>query len=133
MCCSIFVMKYIVRGTTTIQDDNPFAFHRTLIWGLPCALFLLGATFFEQSFNKKIPRMIILAGDASYSGYLIHMKVFPIIAQIFRYLSLGSILYLITIVPMCLIVSIAFYIIVEKPLITGIVKRLHYKKPVIMN
>ena len=131
MCYTFFIPdKYLNWAAGTIENNNISAFYRTLTWGIPCALVLLGVTFSELVFRKKIPKILILAGDASYSCYLIHMKIFPIIAHVFKYLSLGSILFLIAVVPLCIIVSIIFYKIVEKPLITGTDSLFQYKKPV---
>ncbi|TDQ10001.1 acyltransferase family protein [Pedobacter metabolipauper] len=133
MLGSIFLNStYKFYHPNVITDDNFIAFYRVVVWGLPAAIFMLGVIFLERSFKKDVPVVLILSGDASYSCYLIHGMIYPIVASVFKYLSLGPTLYLITIVPVCIGISIVFYQIVERPMVTGIDKLLNYKKPVIM-
>ena len=118
MCATIFVRPdFDLHSITLVQNVNEKAFYRALLWGLPSAIFMLGTILTMQSFHKRTPAACVLAGDASYSAYLIHTKVYLMFAYVFKYLSLGPVLYLIVIVPACLMVSIVFYRLVEKPLI----------------
>lgn len=118
MCATIFVRPdFDLHSITLVQNVNEKAFYRALLWGLPSAIFMLGTILTMQTFNKQTPAIWVLAGDASYSGYLIHTKVYLMIAYVFKYLSLGPVFYMIIIVPACLGVSIVFYWLIEKPLI----------------
>lgn len=90
---------------------------RAIVCGIPSSFLLLGLTTAEFLFKLKMSQIIIRAGDASYSAYLIHMKIFPAVAHVFAYLSISATFYLILIIPICLGVSILFYNIVERRLI----------------
>jgi len=133
MSLSFFMnVKWQINYQTVIENDNVIAFYRTIIWGIPTAIFMLGVILLEKSFQLKTAPILILAGDASYSCYLIHGMVYPVVASVFKYLSLGPILYLVVIIPICIGVSIIFYKIIEKPLVSGIDKLLKYRLPVTM-
>lgn len=118
MCITIFVSPgFNLHSITLVQNVNEKAFYRALLWGLPSAMFMLGTILTMQSFKKSTPAILVLAGDASYSCYLIHTKLYLMIAYVFKYLSLGPVFYLIMIIPVCLLISIVFYRLIEKPLI----------------
>lgn len=125
MGVTIFVSPgFSLHSITLVQNVNEKAFYRAMLWGLPSAIFMLGTILSMQSFKKSTPAILILAGDASYSCYLIHTKLYLMVAYVFKYLSLGSIFYLIIIIPACLLISIVFYKLVEKPLIRGVERSL---------
>ena len=133
MCVTIFIdVDFDIHMQNSIENNNILAFYRVLIWGIPSAIFLLWVIFLEKSFRMNVSFILTLAGDASYSAYLIHGMVYPVVASFSKKLHVGPILYLVIAVPICIGVSIIFYKIIEKPLVTGIDKLLKYKRPVIM-
>jgi exopolysaccharide production protein ExoZ len=134
MCLTIWIWPdFDIHSMTTLENMNKLAFYRAMIWGLPSAIFMLGVILYERFYHLQIWNIIVWAGDGSYSCYLIHAQIYGVVSYIFKYLHLSPILYLIIIVPVCLLVSIVFFRLVERNLITLIDKWLHYKKPVIMD
>ncbi len=64
--------------------SNPYTPLRSLTWGVPAALLLLAALQFEKKIDfKKIP-WIVLLGNASYSIYLVHTIIIPIVGKASR-------------------------------------------------
>jgi exopolysaccharide production protein ExoZ len=49
---------------------------RVALWGIPCALMVLGVLNLEQSISRDRFWILILLGDASYSIYLMHPVVY---------------------------------------------------------
>jgi exopolysaccharide production protein ExoZ len=117
-----------IHAFDVIENDSHLAFYRSIVWGIPCAVFMLGVILVEKSFMVKIPKILILAGDASYSNYLIHGQVYVIIAIIYRSLHLNSVTYLITVIPICIVVSIIFFKIIERPLNSTVDNLINYKR-----
>lgn len=133
MFITIFVKKdFEISHQNIVENNNLLALYRVIIWGIPCALFLLGTILVEQLYTFRIWKILIEAGDSSYSSYLIHGQIYPILAIIFHYFDLSVFLYLLFVIPVCICVSIIFFRIVEKPLIIIIDKILKFKKPVIL-
>jgi exopolysaccharide production protein ExoZ len=122
LCASIFIAptynNRLLAPQEVLENNNIAALYRAFFWGVPCCIFLMGVVLWEKSFNVAIWGILILCGDASYSCYLIHSHLYPVIAKIFSHLPAGIAvnLYLIMVVPLCLGISILFYIIVEKSL-----------------
>jgi peptidoglycan/LPS O-acetylase OafA/YrhL len=55
---------------------------RCLVWGLPAALLLMAALARDDA-HKKLPRIILVLGDASYAIYLLHGFLVPSLGPIF--------------------------------------------------
>jgi peptidoglycan/LPS O-acetylase OafA/YrhL len=58
---------------------------RFLVWGMPAAMMVAGAVGLEASCGARIPRLVLLLGDASYAIYLVHLFVLPPIALLLRH------------------------------------------------
>lgn len=97
---------------------------RFLLWGLPSTLIVAGCVFLEK--NKVFNRVwnnhwIVLAGDASFSIYLFHPILFALNMLLFTKLGYFApvdtmiVLQVIT----AIVISIGFYNVVEKPLLTN--------------
>ena len=109
-----------------LTDTGEFIgrFERAWVWGVPSALFCIAVmTLFSKA---KIPALLILLGDASYSLYLIH--AYPIqgmdkVLNVFdRGPFIGWIASLAAVI-MVIIISIIFFKIIEKPLTQYLRKR----------
>ncbi|WP_259071317.1 acyltransferase family protein [Mucilaginibacter sp. X4EP1] len=134
MGITVFVVPgFELHSMRAIENDNTLAFYRAIIWGLPSAIFMLGVILYERFFHQQISRFLVLAGDASYSCYLIHVQVYAIFAYIFKYTHLNVWIYIITVIPFCHLVSIIFYKLVEKKLVLLVDKWFHQQKPVFMD
>ncbi|WP_345950468.1 acyltransferase family protein [Mucilaginibacter sp. PAMB04274] len=119
-CISLFILPThngnILGELTTVANNNMAALKRVIIMGVPSAIFLIGVVLSEKHFNIKIPYILILCGDASYSCYLIHMHTYPAIAKVFNALHINTNIFLLLLIPICLGISVIFYRIVEMPL-----------------
>ena len=56
---------------------------RVLTWGIPAFAIVAGATSLEPFLAPKLPRWILTLGDASYSIYLSHGFVLPVLGLLF--------------------------------------------------
>ena len=52
---------------------------RPITWGIPAACVVAGAVGLEERLSGRTPRWLTDAGDASYSIYLIHLFIIPVI------------------------------------------------------
>jgi peptidoglycan/LPS O-acetylase OafA/YrhL len=50
---------------------------RPLTWGVPAAAIVLGTVALERYWGHRLPKWLLLLGNASYSIYLIQEFVFP--------------------------------------------------------
>jgi exopolysaccharide production protein ExoZ len=91
---------------------------RFFIWGIPSALIVWGAVFFEKSgfkyFNNKI---ILLLGNASFAIYLVHTLVISFLNKFFyllKFISLDIVVILTLIISV--IAGVIYYKYIEQPL-----------------
>ena len=111
-----------------VLNNSNLALYRSINWGIPCAIFLLGCILLERNRLISTPRLVIRVGDASYSNYLLH-------GFLIRYILKGSIIIsgigadctIILLTLSCTLASIPFYSLVEKPL-TNFATNLFAKK-----
>lgn len=104
---------------------------RFLLWGIPSAFIAFGCIFLEK--NNRVTKVwnnkwILLAGDASYSIYLMHLTTFSLFTILYEKVGffIPADLAVIVQVVVATIISIGFYKWVEKPLIQAAQK--HTKK-----
>jgi len=93
---------------------------RTLTWGLPALAIVAGAVSLEKRAATMLPRRLLALGDASYSIYLTHGFVVPVIGLVFAYLRWTSLAAEAVAVLACLftglIVGTLAYTAVERPI-----------------
>ena len=116
MLLSIFTGSGTINMQEVIENDNYKALYRVIIWGVPCAMVTLGLLLLERSTNFHTPALLILLGDASYSAYLIHIKVYQWYSKIFILSGLNGTLFICSAIAVCFMASIIFYKVVEHPL-----------------
>ncbi|MDB5012217.1 MAG: acyltransferase [Daejeonella sp.] len=122
---SVWMLGTIVTGYFNVSEarlvleDSKLAFIRSIVWGIPCFILLLGLVSAESLFNLKIPRFFILMGDASYSCYLLHRIFFlPLSKKVFTYLHFQNTdLFILFSLLVVIAGSILFYLFFEKKLI----------------
>lgn len=104
---------------------------RSVTWGVPALLIVLGITSVEDRFGIFWPQWTLVLGDASYSLYLCHILVLNLIARAFEYWHLvmygfgrrrGEVLLTVCCLAVALPVSVVLYKTVEKPL-TNLLRR----------
>jgi exopolysaccharide production protein ExoZ len=100
---------------------------RTLTWGLPALAIVAGAVSLERRVAAMLPRWLLVLGDASYSIYLTHGFVVPVIGLVFVYLRWTSLAAEAVAVLACLfassIVGTLVYTAVERPIMLSLKPR----------
>lgn len=79
-------------ATASIREDIDLHW-RVLAWGLPAALIVVGTALIERSGGTRWPKMLRLLGDSSYSLYLTHIFVLPLIGRVLTKLDSARIVY----------------------------------------
>ncbi|MEZ0487783.1 acyltransferase family protein [Fibrella aquatica] len=116
MLSSIFWNYGEISEAGSVTSSNYLAFLRSIFWGIPCSLFLLGCTLLERAYSLAIPSLLIRIGDASYSNYLLHGLLISFGRRTILELNLSADLYILFLVIMCTAASLLMYRFVEKPL-----------------
>ena len=90
---------------------------RALAWGIPAAVIFLALV--HGLSGVRLPGLLVLIGDASYSLYLFHPYVLKVFNKIFHVFDTpGALAYVMTPVSigLCCVVAICIYRLVELPL-----------------
>jgi exopolysaccharide production protein ExoZ len=99
---------------------------RPLTWGIPAACIIAGAVALEERVSARLPRWLLDAGDASYSIYLMHPFVVPLIYIVVAR-SLPATLWLPVTIVAGLLASTAVarlgYLWIERPLLRALRRR----------
>jgi exopolysaccharide production protein ExoZ len=89
---------------------------RPLTWGLPAALIVLGAAQLEGAL-RKLPRVLLLLGDSSYSLYLVHTFVVPVVGLVLMRSGWANPwMVLVTAAAVSAGVSVAVHKLIERPM-----------------
>jgi peptidoglycan/LPS O-acetylase OafA/YrhL len=100
---------------------------RTLTWGVPALAIVAGAVSLERQLASALPRWLLALGDASYSIYLTHGFIVPVIGLAFVSLSWTSLPGEAMAVLACLvagsIVGWLTYLNVERPIMLAVKKQ----------
>jgi peptidoglycan/LPS O-acetylase OafA/YrhL len=95
-------------------------------WGLPAAFLVVGAVGIERTM-ARVPRWVLLLGDASYAIYLTHVFIMPVIGTTVAWLGLSGGLAVAATVAVGLAASalfgVAVHRAVEQPLMTLLRRR----------
>ena len=93
---------------------------RPFIWGFPAAAIVAGAVGLEPALGMRTPRWMLELGDASYSIYLTHGFVLPVIGMLLLRIhlrgSISSVLAIVLGVAGSIILAEIVYRTVERPL-----------------
>jgi exopolysaccharide production protein ExoZ len=77
LCCLSLLFGYGRIDDAAFTLSGETSAQRAMIWGIPCAFIVAGAIHFDvKPTRSKLIAAMVLAGDASYSIYLIHAFVF---------------------------------------------------------
>jgi exopolysaccharide production protein ExoZ len=93
---------------------------RPITWGIPAACIVAGSVALEEKLSGSIPRWLLHAGDASYSIYLMHLFVTPVIYIVVSR-SIPATLWLPAIISLSLLASVGVgrlgFVWIERPLL----------------
>lgn len=101
---------------------------RMIFWGVPAFMIVLGFVFAEKWLGARIPKLFTELGDSSYSLYLFHPLVLPIMGVLMLKLGLthgGLAVVLAILVSLC--VGEVMYRLLERPLTNYLNARLKAK------
>ena len=94
---------------------------RPFLWGLPAAAMLGAALSLEGSVGRRLPRWMLLIGDASYSIYLTHGFVLPAMGRLLAEVPWAGARQMFAVIvaslALCMGAGLIFYRWVELPLI----------------
>lgn len=104
----------------------PYAVECRILFGLSFALMVLSVVLIEHEGNIHFPFWLILIGDASYSIYLIHNPIVSLTSRMVANFKdmIGWQLGLVAGVIASLAIGIAFHLLLEKPLLKILRKKL---------
>ena len=95
---------------------------RIVAAGIPAFLIVAGAVFSESRYQLKPSRTLVLLGDASYSIYLSHVIVLPVVAKLWLASGLdggglSGMVFVIVAMAASAFAGVVLYKLVERPLL----------------
>ncbi|WP_046111833.1 acyltransferase family protein [Aquincola tertiaricarbonis] len=98
---------------------------RTVYFGVPAALLVLGVICLEEQIRRLPVRPLKLLGDASYSLYLIHpLVIWPAEVLVQRTVGQSAIAELVVVPAACIAVAILTFKFVEQPMLASMRARI---------
>ena len=118
--CAFFAMACL--GATSMLSPESCYQYRTVLWGVPSALFLLSVVVLEQKRGHIKETFFRLLGDASYSTYLVHCFTLPLVGRVFaKLVSVGVLLpnavMVLTGIAVSLASGVVIHLYLERPLL----------------
>jgi peptidoglycan/LPS O-acetylase OafA/YrhL len=123
MVGSIWTGYGSISEVDAVLGDNKIALYRSIVWGVPCALLIAGYLFIEKllplgELHTKLIRPLEIIGDASFSCYLIHIRLIGIFSNMgAKLIGNHPDIYIFGCMLFCLICSLIVYTFIEKPLL----------------
>ncbi|HEY3656380.1 MAG TPA: acyltransferase [Steroidobacteraceae bacterium] len=106
---------------TLLLFGHPDTNLRFIVWGLPALAIVAGAVSLEREIAPSIPKTLLRLGDASYSLYLSHGFVLPMIGIAIGLVGWSGVVAQSIIMVVCLaacsLIAFAIYYGVEKPML----------------
>ncbi|MCM2535844.1 acyltransferase family protein [Neobacillus pocheonensis] len=92
-----------------------------LVLGISCGLIVLSATFLDLKYKLRVPKLLLLIGDASYSIYLTHFYIFvfifKILAKVNRLNPFGGFITVSISLIIAVILGVTFHLVIERLLL----------------
>ncbi len=123
----IFIAGIILLSASMFAPLGRMSSIRTVLWGFPAALTVLGIVALEQKRPMIQSGALLHLGNASYSLYLTHIFILGICRVGWRYLDAFNIddaFLLLSCIGGSILAGLAFYSAVERPLIRATRSRL---------
>ena len=119
------VMFITMWGLTYFTDfGQKTAIESRIIWGVSAALVILGSAIVDIQMRVKVPKLLVLIGDASYMIYLTHYLVLALFYKAAtRYPQMHSTGLRVLLLGVCasvvaVIFGVLFHKVIEKPLMS---------------
>jgi peptidoglycan/LPS O-acetylase OafA/YrhL len=102
-----------------------------ILWGIPASAVVAAAIALEPHLGRHIPKWLLEIGDASYSIYLVHGFVLPVVIVLFAhfggaYTVAATILF--SVIASTLVAEVA-YRLIERPITQALKGRRHAAVP----
>jgi len=118
MLASLFYDSQYISNPAYVISNNSIALYRSLIWGLPCSIFVFGILLTEYTFKLEMPSILVRIGDASFSGYLSHILIIVSVGWLYTRLGLrNGDMFIIIATLASTIISLPLYTYIEKPIL----------------
>lgn len=93
--------------------------------GMPAALAIYAVCSVEDRLGPRVPRVLVFLGASSYSLYLVHPLIAPIVPTVLNMLGIhAALLSIVGSIALALLVSSIVFVLVERPLSAAIRHRL---------
>ena len=116
-----WIVLCVALGLLVLLPRQDGTLLRPLLWGVPAVAMLAAALSLEDSFGRRVPPWMLLIGDASYSIYLTHGFVLPVVAMLLELTPWAGVRTMLPVIivslALCLGAGWLFYCWVELPLI----------------
>lgn len=127
------VVIFVAFGLAEIYTAFPARQWEALGYGLGSMLVILGVVGAERAGDLRIPSLLRLLGDASYSIYLVHMPLLSVMARGLRATGLhfgeGNWLLFILMAGLACAGGVLFHVVVERPLMDLVRRRAAGRHP----
>jgi peptidoglycan/LPS O-acetylase OafA/YrhL len=85
--------------------------------GIPAAMIVLGTAWLEPRLGGRLPKWLLLLGDASYALYLFHPLILPVVPVALRRIGVENYtLSVVICVIVALIAGVLVHLLIERPL-----------------
>jgi len=115
------IFIFLATGLTEVFDIPLHKVFRNWLYGLGSAFAILGAVELERNGLLRAPSIMVLAGEASYSIYLLHAPMLSIAVKILIGLgirtALPAVISYFLIVALVTTLCVLFHLYVERPLL----------------
>ena len=106
-------------ATIVVPFDDQLRF---VVWGVPAFLIVTGMSHLERHRGMRVPKLVLLLGDASYSIYLTHFFVILVIQTIIMKTKFGAWLRpvdlaIIVLTAFTLVPGVLSFWLIESPII----------------
>jgi peptidoglycan/LPS O-acetylase OafA/YrhL len=105
-------------GLAILPVDGPW--ERVALWGAAASLAVLGGVICEGWLGRRLPDLLIWIGEASYSMYLTHVFILPVVGVALAKSGMTGAALAVTLVSSCVVLSIVTSLIayswVEAPM-----------------
>jgi len=115
------IIMIIVGMIALLTMDSSVMKWRFIFWGIPATFIVAGFVFSEHYLGRYIPSLFVKFGDSSYSLYLFHPFVIPLIVVLLTEAGANMpSLALIVCILISLLIGVLAYKFIERPVINYI-------------
>jgi peptidoglycan/LPS O-acetylase OafA/YrhL len=114
---SVLLLNWIYASVKPGPIGDAAPVHMVLYFGVPYFLIVMGAASAERRRDYRIPALLTVLGDASYSIYLVHFLVATALMSVFVKLPQSPYLSIVEVSILATASGYLLYLLVERPLL----------------